>query len=64
MLCLQEENRSSDLYYALWVPDLFMERVKSDGEWSLFCPNQSPGLADCWGAKFEDLYHRYEREVS
>ncbi|CAK8567834.1 unnamed protein product [Lathyrus sativus] len=58
----KEENRSPDLYYALWVPDLFMERVQSNGEWSLFCPNQSPGLADCWGKEFEELYHRYERE--
>ncbi|CAI8598800.1 unnamed protein product [Vicia faba] len=58
----KEENCSPDLYYALWVPDLFMERVQSNGEWSLFCPNQSPGLADCWGDDFETLYHHYERE--
>ncbi|XP_058783271.1 ribonucleoside-diphosphate reductase large subunit-like [Vicia villosa] len=58
----KEENRSPDLCYALWVPDLFMERIQSNGKWSLFCPNQSPGLADCWGEEFEELYPRYERE--
>lgn len=63
-LCLQEEGRTRDLFCAFWVPDLFMERVKSNGQWSLFCPNESPGLADCWGEEFEKLYHRYEREVS
>ncbi|XP_010518488.1 PREDICTED: ribonucleoside-diphosphate reductase large subunit-like isoform X2 [Camelina sativa] len=47
---------------ALWIPDLFMERVKSDGKWSLFCPNEAPGLADCWGLDFERLYTKYERE--
>jgi len=41
-----------------------MERVQSNGQWSLFCPNEAPGLADCWGEEFEELYHRYEREVS
>ncbi|OVA00254.1 Ribonucleotide reductase large subunit [Macleaya cordata] len=59
-----EEHRARDLFYALWVPDLFMRRVEEDGQWSLFCPNESPGLADCWGQKFEDLYMQYEREVS
>ncbi|KAH0969673.1 hypothetical protein GBA52_028465 [Prunus armeniaca] len=58
----KEEHRARDLFYALWVPDLFMERVQNDGNWSLFCPNESPGLADCWGEKFEELYTRYERE--
>lgn len=57
-----EEERARDLFYALWIPDLFMERVEADGEWSLFCPNEAPGLADVWGDKFRDLYERYERE--
>lgn len=57
-----EEERARDLFYALWVSDLFMRRVESDAEWSLFCPNEAPGLADCWGAEFEALYERYERE--
>ncbi|HHG85387.1 MAG TPA: ribonucleoside-diphosphate reductase subunit alpha [Bacteroidetes bacterium] len=58
----KEENRARDLFYALWIPDLFMERVKAGGEWSLFCPNESPGLHDCWGEEFEALYHKYEKE--
>lgn len=41
-----------------------MERVQSDGQWSLFCPNEAPGLADCWGAEFEKLYTKYEKEVN
>jgi ribonucleoside-diphosphate reductase alpha chain len=57
-----EEERARDLFYALWVPDLFMKRVEEDGEWSLFCPDEAPGLADCWGAKFEELYTKYEAE--
>lgn len=61
--CFQEEQRARDLFFALWVPDLFMERVQSNGQWSLFCPNESPGLADCWGKEFENLYTKYEREV-
>ncbi|KAK9270802.1 hypothetical protein L1049_026387 [Liquidambar formosana] len=59
----KEEHRARDLFFALWVPDLFMERVRDDGEWSLFCPNESPGLADCWGEEFEKLYVQYEKEV-
>ncbi|CAL9233392.1 unnamed protein product [Arabidopsis halleri] len=58
----KEEHRARDLFYALWVPDLFMERVQNNGQWSLFCPNEAPGLADCWGAEFETLYTKYERE--
>ncbi|XP_078179682.1 ribonucleoside-diphosphate reductase large subunit-like [Carex rostrata] len=58
----KEEHRARDLFYALWVPDLFMERVQSNGQWSLFCPNEAPGLADCWGQDFENLYTKYERE--
>ncbi|MCF8237027.1 MAG: ribonucleoside-diphosphate reductase subunit alpha [Saprospiraceae bacterium] len=58
----KEEARARDLFYAMWIPDLFMERVKEDGEWSLFCPNEAPGLHDCYGGEFEALYHRYEQE--
>ncbi|KAG2662332.1 ribonucleoside-diphosphate reductase large subunit-like isoform X2 [Panicum virgatum] len=58
----KEENRARDLFYALWVPDLFMERVQRNEQWSLFCPNEAPGLADCWGDEFQNLYHKYERE--
>ncbi|KAJ8601814.1 hypothetical protein CTAYLR_007491 [Chrysophaeum taylorii] len=57
-----ELERARDLFYGLWVPDLFMKRVEAGGEWSLFCPNEAPGLADCYGAEFEALYERYERE--
>jgi ribonucleoside-diphosphate reductase alpha subunit len=57
-----EEERARDLFYALWIPDLFMERVEADGEWTLFCPNEAPGLADVWGDKFRELYERYEQE--
>ncbi|KAK8949175.1 Ribonucleoside-diphosphate reductase large subunit [Platanthera zijinensis] len=58
----KDENRARDLFYALWIPDLFMERVQSNEEWSLFCPNESPGLADCWGEEFNNLYTKYENE--
>lgn len=58
----KEENRARDLFTALWIPDLFMKRVEENGEWSLFCPNEAPGLSDCWGEAFEELYHRYEKE--
>ena len=54
----KEENRARDLFYALWIPDLFMKRVESDGDWSLFCPKDAPGLFDVWGKEFEDLYER------
>jgi ribonucleoside-diphosphate reductase alpha chain len=57
-----EEERARDLFYALWIPDLFMERVEADGEWTLFCPNEAPGLADVWGPAFNELYTRYEKE--
>lgn len=46
----------------MWIPDLFMERVKENGNWSLFCPNEAPGLHDCYGGEFEALYHKYESE--
>ena len=58
----KEEMRARDLFYAMWVPDLFMKRVEENGNWSLFCPNESPGLADCWGEEFEALYEKYEQE--
>ncbi len=58
----KEELRARDLFYALWIPDLFMKRVEADEEWSLFCPNEAPGLSDCYGEEFERLYERYERE--
>ena len=57
-----EEERARDLFYALWIPDLFMRRVESGGDWSLFCPHEAPGLADVHGAEFTELYERYERE--
>jgi ribonucleoside-diphosphate reductase alpha chain len=58
----KEEMRARDLFYALWVSDLFMKRVEANEDWSLFCPHEAPGLADCWGAEFVALYERYERE--
>ena len=58
----KEEQRARDLFYGLWTNDLFMKRVEANADWSLFCPNQAPGLADCWGEEFEALYEKYERE--
>jgi ribonucleoside-diphosphate reductase alpha chain len=58
----KEEMRARDLFYALWIPDLFMERVKQDADWALFDPNEAPGLFDVYGGEFEALYHRYEKE--
>ena len=57
-----EEKRARDLFYALWVSDLFMERVESGGQWSLFCPNECPNLSDTYGAEFTELYTKYEQE--
>ena len=57
-----EEERARDLFYALWIPDLFMKRVEADGDWTLFCPNEAPGLSDVWGDAFEELYTKYEKE--
>jgi ribonucleoside-diphosphate reductase alpha chain len=57
-----EEDRARDLFYGLWIPDLFMKRVEEDKPWSLLCPNECPGLADCWGEEFEALYAKYESE--
>ncbi|MBK7789978.1 MAG: ribonucleoside-diphosphate reductase subunit alpha [Saprospiraceae bacterium] len=58
----KEEMRARDLFYALWISDLFMKRVKEDGVWSLFCPNEAPGLPEVYGDEFEALYTQYERE--
>ena len=58
----KEEMRARDLFYAMWIPDLFMQRVKDDGQWSLFDPNEAKGLFDCYGGEFEALYHQYEQE--
>lgn len=57
-----EEDRARDLFYALWIPDLFMERVKANQKWSLMCPNKCPGLSDVYGEKFVELYTKYEKE--
>jgi ribonucleoside-diphosphate reductase alpha subunit len=57
-----EEARCRDLFSALWIPDLFMKRVESGGQWSLFCPNKARGLSDVCGEEFETLYEQYERE--
>jgi len=58
----KEEMRARDLFYALWIPDLFMQRVEQNADWSLFCPHEAPGLHECWGEEFEQLYARYEKE--
>ena len=59
-----EEDRARDLFYALWINDLFMERVERDEDWTLFCPNECPGLADVYGIKFKELYESYESQAS
>ncbi|TAG57603.1 MAG: ribonucleoside-diphosphate reductase subunit alpha [Cytophagales bacterium] len=58
----KEEMRARDLFYALWTPDLFMKRVEDNDVWSLFCPNEAPGLAEAYGDDFVKLYEKYERE--
>ncbi len=58
----KEEMRARDLFYAMWISDLFMRRVQENGEWSLFDPSEAPGLFDCYGGEFEALYHQYEQE--
>jgi hypothetical protein len=64
----KEEQRARDLFYGLWIPDLFMRRVKEDGEWTLFCPNEAydqetgKGLIDVWGDDFDAMYVRLEKE--
>lgn len=57
----KEEARARDLFYGLWIPDLFMRRVEAGGDWTLMCPNDCPGLADVFGAKFDALYEQYEK---
>ena len=59
-----ESERARDLFYALWIPDLFMERVKNNDNWSLMCPNECKGLSDVWGEQFNELYLKYENEKS
>eukprot|EP00794_Sanderia_malayensis_P007579 gene7579-8418_t len=58
----KEEQRARDLFYALWIPDLFMKRVEQNAEWCLMCPHECPGLSDTWGDEFEALYTKYEKE--
>ncbi len=58
----KEEMRARDLFYAMWMPDLFMKRVQEDGKWTLMCPNECPGLFDIYGEDFERLYEKYEAE--
>jgi ribonucleotide reductase alpha subunit len=57
-----EELKARDLFYALWIPDLFMQRVKEGGNWTLMCPDECPGLSDCYGDEFVELYTKYEVE--
>ena len=57
-----EEERCRDLFYALWIPDLFMERIEKNEPWTLFCPSEAPGLADVYGDDFKQLYEKYEKE--
>jgi ribonucleoside-diphosphate reductase alpha subunit len=57
-----EESRCRDLFSAMWIPDLFMRRVESNGNWSLFCPDRAPGLSDVYGKEFDELYEKYETE--
>lgn len=57
-----EEARARDLFYAMWIPDLFMRRIEEGGMWSLFCPNKCPGLADVYGEEYDRLYEKYEKE--
>ena len=58
----KEEDRARDLFYALWIPDLFMKRVEENGEWTLMCPNECPGMSDVYGDEFDALYLKYESE--
>ena len=58
----KEEQRARDLFYALWIPDLFMKRVEENGDWTLMCPHECPGLSDTYGEEFEALYTKYEKE--
>ena len=58
----KEEQRARDLFFGLWIPDLFMKRVEKNGDWTLMCPNDCPGLSDVYGEEFEALYEKYEKE--
>ena len=58
----KEEQRARDLFYALWIPDLFMKRVEENGDWTLMCPHECPGLSDAYGDEFVKLYEKYEQE--
>lgn len=58
----KEENRARDLFYAMWMPDLFMQRVEENGNWTLMCPNECPGLSEAYGEDFVKLYEKYEKE--
>ncbi|XP_077984964.1 ribonucleoside-diphosphate reductase large subunit-like [Glandiceps talaboti] len=58
----KEEQRARDLFYALWIPDLFMKRVQDNKDWTLMCPNECPRLHDTWGKEFEELYEKYEKQ--
>ena len=55
-------ERARDLFYGMWIPDLFMERVQKNQKWSLMCPDECPGLSDCYGQDFVELYEKYEKE--
>ena len=57
-----ELEKARDLFYGFWIPDLFMKRVQEKGNWTLMCPNECPGLSDCYGEEFETLYNKYEQE--
>ena len=57
-----EELKARDLFYALWICDLFMERVKDNSKWSLLCPHECPGLSDVYGDNFKELYEKYEKD--
>ena len=58
----KEEMRARDLFYAMWTPDLFMKRVEENGQWTLMCPNECPGLYDCYDEEFDKLYTKYEKQ--
>ena len=56
------DEEARDLFYALWIPDLFMKRISENGNWTLMCPDKCPGLSDVYGDEFDSLYQRYESE--
>ena len=57
-----ELERARDLFYGLWIPDLFMKRVEKGEKWTLMCPDECPGLSDCYGDEFVELYEKYEQD--